>query len=291
MKRMEVPKPNAGEKVSAEELQERKFELKQTPEGREIREKIEREYDRRIAILRSVISALEIPEDAIILRPPVLDRTDLGYVADVDLILLGSAEERESLFKKIHKTFGVFPFVISINEARFKEIEKALPQLYQFLMSRKGRIPHGEAEIIESDFTDEAAELEMRSRGILTLEEKEILKKQRLKIASKFIEEVSQKVPVVAHALSGSMITHMEHFGINSDLDIDLITNPERGGEENANDWIHLYLTWKYAEECGVKVDVSDDTLSEAKKMASLLPGIAEYYKKTFGLDLTGEIK
>ncbi|MFH1175584.1 MAG: hypothetical protein V1698_02590 [bacterium] len=254
-----------------------------------MRERLEKEYNRRIIILKNVLVALEIPEDLVILVSPALDRTDFGYTSDIDLVFLGTNEQEEKLYQKLHTSFEILPFIIHLNPERLTEMEKDLPELYQFLTQRKGNIPtkEGEIETAES-YWDEATELETRSRTILSPEDKLRLKEQRLKIGNNFVDEVKQKVPVLGYTFSGSMMTDIKRFGINSDLDIDLLINPvDVKAERNAYDWIHLFLKWKYAEEFGIKVDVHDTNLEFARRMASHEPKFVDFYKKEFGIDIT----
>lgn len=266
-----------------------KFELSGTPEGKEIRERLDKEYNRRITILKNVLAVLEIPEDLIILAPLAPDRTDFGYTSDVDLVFLGTDEQRERLYQKLHTSFEILPFIIHFNPDRLIEIENDLPELYQFLMQRRGNIPVKEGGIETAEnYWEEATELETKARAVLSPEEKLRLKEQRLKIGSSFVDEVKQKIPVLGHTFSGSMMSDMERFGINSDLDIDLLIDPaNKKAERNAFDWIHVFLVWKYAEEFGIKVDASETSLEFARRMASHEPKFVDYYKKEFGIDIT----
>ena len=92
----------------------KRFELLSCSEGREIREQIEKEYYRRIEVLRTTLKILEIPEELVAIKPPVLDRTDFGHTRDIDLIFFGSREERERLFNTLN-FLGLFPFIISFD--------------------------------------------------------------------------------------------------------------------------------------------------------------------------------
>ena len=269
------------------------FELSRTPEGREIRERLEKEYDRRIIILKNVLAVLEISEDLVVIAPPALDRTDFGYTSDVDLVFLGTEERREKLYQKLYTSFEILPFIIHIDPQRLTEIENDLPELYQFLMQRRGNVQAREGEIeAAGNYWDEATELEIKARTILLPEEKLRLKEQRLKIGSSFVDEVKQRVPVLGYTFSGSMMIDMERFGINSDLDIDLLINPaDEKAERNARDLIHIFLKWKYAEEFGIKVDISDTNLEFARTMASRDPKFVDYYKRVFGIDITKEVQ
>lgn len=273
---------------------ETKFELAKNPEGREIRERLEREYDRRIVIFKDVLAVLEIPEDSVVLAPPVLDRTDFGYTSDIDFVFLGTDEQREKLYQRLYTSFEILPFIIQIDPKRLAKIKEDLPEFYQFLAQRRGNIPtkQGETEISSGDFWEEAAELETKARVVLSPEDKLVLKEQRLKIGHSFVNEVKQKVPVLGSTFSGSMMTDMQRFGINSDLDIELLTNPPDNEkvERNVFDWIHVYLKWKYAEKFSIKVDVGDTNLKFARMMASHDQKFVDYYKREFGIDITGEV-
>jgi len=266
-----------------------KFELSMTPEGKEIKERLEKEYNRRIIILKNVLEVLEIPKDLVVLAPPVLERTDFGYTSDIDLVFLGTKEQMEKLYQKLHTSFEILPFIIYFDQKRLTEIKNDLPELYQFLMQKKGNIQEKEGMIeTAGNYWDEAKKLEAKMRTILPLEDKLRLKEQRLKIGSNFVEEVKQKVQVLGHAFSGSMMTDMEKFGINSDLDIDLLINPaSEKAERNAFDWIHLFLKWKYAEKFGIKIDVSETTLDFARLLSSHEPKFIDYYKEKFGIEIT----
>jgi len=284
---LEKPKPRS-------DNLERKFELSTNPEGKKIREKLEKEYDRRMSIFGNVLTVLEIPKESIILAPPVLDRTDFGYTSDIDFVFLGTDEERNKLYQRLHASFEILPFIVHIDQKRLAEIENELPEFYQFLMQRKGNVPSKdvETEIPIVNFYDEAPELETKARTVLSQEEKSLLKEQRLKIGDSFVNEVRQKVPVLGHTFSGSMMFDTERFGVNSDLDIDLLIDPgDERAEKNVRDWIHVYLKWKYAEEFGIKVDVGDVSLESAHMMAVYDPRFAAYYIREFGIDVSREIE
>src|SRR3989344_6213476 len=168
-----------------------------------------------------------------------------------------------------------------MNQKRLTEIKKELPEFHQFLMQRKGNIPAkegGRVGIASSNFWEEAPDLEAKSRTILSPSDKLLLKEKRLEIGRNFVEEVKQKVPVLGHNFSGSMMTDMDRFGVSSDLDVDFLTNPgseKTGG--NAFDWIHYYLTWKYAEKFGIKIDAADTSLDFARQMASNNPEFIDH--------------
>lgn len=273
---------------------EKPFKLPINPGGEKIRERLEKEYDRRISIFKNVLVVLEIPEDLVVLAPPVLDRTDFGYTSDIDLVFLGTEEQRDELYQKLYASFEILSSIIHIDQERLAKIESELPELYQFLMQRRGNIPIKETkmEIPVVNFWDEALELEIKARTALLPEDKLLLKEQRLKIGRDFVDEVKQRIPVLGHNFSGSMMTDMERFGTNSDLDIGLLTNPaDEKAERNAFDWIHLYLKWKYAERFGTQVDASDTSLNFARMMASHDSKFKDYYQREFGIDITKEVE
>lgn len=274
-------------KVDDQEAEAR-FELSKTPEGREIRERLEKEYNNRITILKDVLAVLKIPEDLIILAPPVLDRTDFGYVSDIDLIFLGTIKQGEKLYQKLHASFEILPFIIYFSQERLLEIKNDFSEFYHFLMQRKGNIQAKESELeANKNYWSEAEELEIKARKILSPKEKLRLKEQRLKIGNSFVEEVKQRVMVLGHAFSGSMMTNIERFGINSDLDVDfLIDSAGEKSERDAIDWINVFLKWKYAEKFGVKIDASHTSLKFAREMVSHEPKFIDYYKKEFGVDI-----
>ena len=267
-----------------------RFELSATPEGREIREVLEKEYQRRIAILNKALDDLKIPKELIIISPPVLDRTDFGYNTDLDIIFLGEEEQGSNLYNRLYKEGEFLATVDHYGPERLREIERALPELYDFLMRRRGNILVTDPKLAEGsgwNFWGQAEKLEAKARTLLGPEEKEQLREQRLAIGKQFVDEARQKANVVAYAFSGSMLENMERFGAISDLDIDLvIDSPDPVAKSNALDWVYVYLKWKYTEEYGIKVDIFPTELNDLKQMAALDSDMADFYKRIFGIDL-----
>ena len=268
-----------------------KIEPAKSGEYAELRLVLEKEFQRRVAALKKILAELNIPESDIVLAPPVLDRTDFGYVADIDFIFLGTAELRNELYQKMYASHEVLAHIIDINPVRLSEIKNELPELYQFIMETRARFPAGDAaDLSPGDFYERQSELEDKMRAVLLPQEKEILKEQRLKIGQSFIQEVKTRVPILGEHFSGSMMNDSQRFGLNSDLDIDFLTNiPEADpSQSNAYDWLHIYLKWKYARDYGIKVDVGDTDLKFAQNMAKHDSKFIEFYKTQYNVDITG---
>ncbi|NTW30692.1 MAG: hypothetical protein HGA33_05415 [Candidatus Moranbacteria bacterium] len=258
-------------------------------EGEKIREILEREFGRRIGALKKTLAELGIAEDAVILAPPVLNRTDFGYVSDIDFAFLGEEEQEARLFEKLCDDFNLYPFAVRYDREDLVEMKEDLPELYSFLMERKGdlRIHAAKDGIPSSDFLDEAPELEARARTLQSPEEKSALKERRLSIGKDFVEEVRKKITVLGYCFSGSMMDDMDRFGSISDLDIEMLTNyKDEKDKARAFGWIHIYLKWKYAEEFGIKIDVGDTDLKSAKKLASQDRNLRNHFERQFGIDV-----
>lgn len=260
--------------------------------SKEIWEKMENEYDRRIMILKKVLKNLEILENLVILEPPVLKRTDFGYNADIDFIFLGNDKQKTELSNELQNTFDIFPHIESYDSKKIEEIKNNSCGFYDLLMKRRGNLPIKEsgAKEFSDNFLEESSELEMKARNILSMEEKDVLRKERMKIGKKFIEEIKKHISVLGYNFSGSMMKDMNRFGINSDLDIDILVNPSNKEEQRWDDLIH-YLKWKYAEDFGIKIDIGDISLEKAREMVNNNPKFRDFYKEEFGVDVTQEIK
>lgn len=286
----EIRRDRVGGFYEGDDLLARRFELGQSPEGREIREKIEKEYQRRLGVLRSALDALEIHHDLVAILPPVLDRADIGYTGDIDIIFFGEEAKREDLFNKTYNELGVFPFIIEFDGARLAQIQQDMPEFYDFIMAMRGNISQESLrrEIQEtSNFLNEARLLEERSRYILSPEQKELLKVERLEIGRRFIEDAKRQVDILGYAFSGSMMSRsLERFDISSDLDIDMLVNSESEHDPRAFDWIALYLSRRYARDYKIKVDVHTETLGFARTMVSRDPRFADFYRSVYGINI-----
>ena len=268
-----------------------RFELSQTPEGREIRAKIEAEYKRRMAILGQALEALNIPKDQLMLVPAVLERTDLGYIFDIDLVYFGKAEDSGKLYDYLHDQKNIFTFIIEIDQARMEELKRDFPDFYQFLEEGRGNVPEMPEEFAvgDSSFNEEAGELEDASRRVLSLDQKQELRRQRMAIRQEFIQEIEQRIRVAAFAFSRSMTRKgLSRFDISSDLDIDIvIDSQEYELDRNTYAWIAQYLRWKYARAHQIKVDTHVETLGYAASVVRRDGRFRDFYKKVFGLDIS----
>ncbi|NTW30512.1 MAG: hypothetical protein HGA33_04480 [Candidatus Moranbacteria bacterium] len=258
-------------------------------EYEEIREILEKEFGRRIGVLKKTLVELGISEDTVILAPPVLNRTDFGYVADIDLVFLGNEEQEKSLYEKLQDDFGIYPFVVRYDPVDLEKMREELPEFYSFLMERRGNIKA--ANVATSprpeEFFDKAADLEAKARTLQSKEEKLALKKERLTIGERFVDDVGKRVAVLGYCFSGSMMNDMDRFSSISDLDIEVLTNyKDEKDKARAFGCIHIYLKWKYAEEFGIKIDVGDTDLKSAKKLASQDRNLRNHFERQFGIDV-----
>ncbi len=283
MEIFKVPKREAIEGCTKRLISHEKAEYE------EIREILEKEFGRRIGTLKKTLAELGIAEDAVILAPPVLNRTDFGYVSDIDLVFLGNEEQEMSLYEKLQDDFGIYPFVVRYDPVELEKMREELPEFYSFLMERRGNIKavNVAASPPSEEFLDRATDLEAKARTLQSEEEKLALKKERLTIGERFVEDVGKQVAVLGYCFSGSMMNDMDRFSSISDLDIEMLTKYEdEKNEEKAFKWIHMYLKWKYAEKFGIKVDVGDTSLKSAKKFASLDPVMRKHFEHRFGVDV-----
>ncbi len=225
-----------------------------------IKDKLDQEYARRIEILISILDSYQIPKDSLVVVPPVLTRTDFGYTSDFDLVFLGDYYKYCILYKELRNR-GIRPFIINLNNVdRLDKILLYLPEFYLFLKRRIGYIPSINVGMsINENHLFNPQELEEETRKILTYEEKLRLREERIEIGKAFIKEVKLRVPVIGYEFSGSTMNNIEKFSFTSDLDINLLINPQ--DEELALYWIHMFLKWKFAEKFGIKIDVLDRSI------------------------------
>lgn len=247
-------------------------------------ERMRIEYERRKLIIKNALSFLGNSEELVILAPPVLDRTDFGYVADLDIVFWGDSQQEMDLFEKMNES-EMDLFVIRYDKDRLVEISEKVPAFYLFLKERKCGVeienyPNTEA----GNFFDEAPELEEQIRKSISLQDKISLKNKRLRIGAEFINDTKKYLNVLGFCFSGSMVNNFEKFGINSDLDIDILYDSRE--DSLAFEFLHIYLKWKYAEEFGIKIDIGDTEIKSAKRMALRDKNLNEFYLKKFGIDV-----
>ncbi|MDD5750145.1 MAG: hypothetical protein PHU56_00640 [Candidatus Pacebacteria bacterium] len=275
-------------------VRELRFELSAIPEGREAGKILREEYERRIAVLKNALGALNLSEESLVIVPPVSERTDFGYGTDLDIIFFGSQEQGDLLHSRLYEEGGLFADIDCIGQERLSDIKNKMPEFYDFLTDRRGKIPfHSLPESIESSrdagkrFLEQAESLEAKIRTVVSPEDKANLKEYRLAIGRQFIKESAEKIKIVATAFSGSMMEDMDRFSINSDLDIDLvIDSPDTAAEDNAREWL-LYLKLKYALEYGIKADVFPTELEHFKNMAAFDKDMTDFYQRYFGVNFS----
>ncbi len=266
-----------------------KFELENTQEGREIKEFLEKEFTRREIILKNTLEELDIPDEEFMLAPPLLTRTDFGYNSDIDGVFLGSMADELRLEQKLMETHGLSLFVINLDEKDLENISENIPELYGVIERNRGITAHDE-EIEPNDgeeFFEKAPEKEARLRSILSPEQKEQLKQERLRIGEEFMEEINQKAQVLGYRFFGSMMSDMDRFGINSDVDLDVLLEVEdKKKEREIFLYVRMYLKWKYIEQYGVEVDCHHITSNKLRELVQRSPELKQVYEEKFNIDI-----
>jgi len=280
------------DKFSSHEKKNESFENRNF-EREEILTEIKLEHERRVHKLHDIVEKLHLYNDEIIVAPPVLNRTDFGYSSDLDIIFLGSEEQSEKIYSSLIEE-GIFSSIMTIGVSELHEIQGQLPEFYQMLMEKKGNVGSYleiSPGVSKTDFDAISSELENKIRSFPTKEEKVNLREERMKIGKEFMEDIKKRLPVLGFSFSGSMISDMQRFSVNSDIDIEYITTNISGPRENMNliYWEH-YLKWKYAEKFHVKIDSLGLSYNVLHEMALRDGELSERYKRDFGIDLTQKL-
>lgn len=232
------------------------FEVAPNAERETIREQLEQEYRYRVTILTNALDVLKLSHGDVIIAPPVLDRTDLGYDGKLDFLYIGNNTNFTRLCEKLKEDFGEDPTADSLNTKMLADIEHHAPEFYAFLEEHRG-IPHHEDITTYTPIDPEIPVSKMR--GILPEEEKERLRQHRIKLAKQIINDVKKYAPVVSAEIYGSTMEDPPHFGINSDIDIGCVVQPQPPNmvppmvRENILDY---YIPWRYAAEHQVRTDL-----------------------------------
>ena len=137
------------------------------------------------------------------------------------------------------------------------------------------------------EFFEEAPEKEARLRGILSPEQKEQLKQERLMIGEEFIEEINKKAQVLGYNFFGSMMNDMDRFGINSDVDLDVLLDVEdKEKEREIFLYVRMYLKWKYIEQYNTEIDCHYITSNKLRDLIEKNPELKQIYKEKFDIDI-----
>ncbi len=233
---------------------------KHTKEIEEIKDFTRLEFERRKFLLKSALSDLDISESLIVLAPPLLERTDLGHSFDLEFIFLGSLNQQLELERRLLNFYKISPNITCINSNEIKDMHDNFPELDELIEDKNNlNSSHLSKTIIDSineKYWDTAPIIEQKMRKILTKEEKIELKKERIEIGEKFIKEIEEKMSVSEYIFSGSMMNNMERFGINSDIDLEVVLDiKNEQAKKSAFLLTRRYLKWKYIKEYGVEVD------------------------------------
>ena len=244
------------------------FTLESSKEGKEIRERLLKEFFLRTQTLKQALDECKMPIESVMLTKPVFDRTDFGYHSDVDISFFGTKEERSLLYKKSQAlNLDIVPRWIPTE--RMEEIKNLFPELHEHLVSQKGNL----AEMLEGPTVqqrlsgDNFSEIETQIRKLLDAKQKEELRTYRLRAAGRIIDTIRERLHVVAYNISGSTNQDSEGFGICSDLDIEMLIDGEKS--QIPENLIFLYLGEEIksicAEKGGFKFDHHDENVTDIK--------------------------
>lgn len=241
----------------------------------------QKEFQRRIDLLKKALEVRNIPIDLVIIAPPVLEKSDFGYNDDIDFIFTGTEEQRNLLYDDLSQTFRIVPYIIYIDEERMKEIKEELPDFYKYLNDRRGKF-NLIKESVDSIVEDPEEKTNLGKSGIP--------REKKLKICKDFIDDVKSKIVVLGYSYpitpqdeQMEAPTSDESYSVTVDLLLDPVDEKQ---ERNASDWIHIYLKWRYAEFNHICIDPSDVTLDFARVLAKRDPTLASFYKDTFGIEI-----
>ncbi len=269
-------------------IRNNEFELNRTPEGREIAEKYQSEYLRRLVIFNQAVLQSDIPFDHIIVFPPVMSRSDFGYISDLDVALIDTPEDiEESLFLAL-RSAGVYVFFRSFSSEYMDECKERYPEDVEFILSKRlNPVNFPPLPTNANDFNDESESLIDLSRKLLTREQKQELAEIRNGIAQLFVADMKKYFSILSYHFSGSTFEDIDKFSYGSDLDIDLLVeDPSPTSLNSPLNYAMDYLIPKYAESFGIKIDIFITKIDEAEEMSYYDPEFIRYYKDTFGIDI-----
>lgn len=253
-------------------------------EYKECLEKLKQEFDRRVAKANLLIQNLSEKMGKIewFIIPPVLSRTDYGYSTDIDLVIIHDSEVR--IPKYDNEVDDVFMIPTFITKEQITEMGSKYPEVAKWYEKKiKEEKPKGKPENQNIDVLS----LEDKLRYSISPEKREQLRNYRLVLANHFMETVRKRVDVISWDVSGSAVADIDRFSVCSDLDLEILVNPETPGQESEIFfYLHHYLKHKFAEDYETKMCFTETTLDFIKKMANLNPKMKDFFEKQFRIKL-----
>lgn len=232
MYRHEVSKDAENIDIETEEIKQLlKNEERANPEYRECKESLRIEFERRAGKANEYIEKIskKIGKPDWFIVPPVMSRTDYGYMSDIDLVIISDSIVEQDEYKEGE----VFITPRIIKKSEVEKYGSAFPELADWYDKKiKEEKPKGTSDIKEIDVLS----LEDKLRYSLSKEKRERIRNYRIKLADHFIEAAKKRVDIVSWNLSGSTADEPDKFSACSDLDFEILVDPSSIEEERTND-------------------------------------------------------
>lgn len=261
-----------------------KTEEENNPEYKDCLEKLEQEYKRRAGKASIFIKRLKekIKDFDWFIIPPVMDRTDYGYATDLDLVVI--YEQEGEIPEYEHEIDDIFIIPKFIPQDQLAEIKSKYPEIGEWYQAKieqeKPEEMTGGEKIDTDSFVD-------KLRYAIPPEKREQIREFRLKLADHFIDRAKKRINIVTWRVSGSTVEAPEQSSECSDLDVDILIDPQTPeAEDEMFFYLQHYLAHKFSEKFGVKIDVHADTVQQLKEMGRHDEKLKEFYERYFDVEL-----
>lgn len=259
-------------------------EQRTNPEYQECLEKLKQEFGRRVDKANLLIQNLseEMKNIEWFIAPPVMSRTDYGYNADIDLVVVHDSEVQVPKYD--NEIDGVFIMPTFITRGEITKLEHKYPEIREWYQNKlEGKKFEGKSENQPIDVLS----LEDKLRYSISPEKREQLRNYRLVLANHFMKIVNKKIDTVSWDISGSTVADIDKFSVCSDLDLEILVNPETPEQESEIFfYLHHYLKHKFAEDYETKMCFTETTLDFVKRIATLDPKMKDFFEKQFRIKL-----
>lgn len=247
-------------------------------------ERLKQEYDRRVAKANLFIKNLseKIGKFDWFIVPPVMSRTDYGYSSDIDLNII--IEQGDSYPQYNNEIDDIFVSPNFISKEQIIKLGNKYPEVIDWYRKKiDSRKPKGEPNNEPVDVIS----LEDTLRYSISPEMREQIRLYRLSLAEYFIELAKNRLDIVSWNISGSTIEDTSKFSICSDLDLEIVVDPNT--PEQSSEiffYLHNYLAYRFKEEYQTEMCFVEMDLENIKLIASKNPKMKSFFENKFRIEL-----
>jgi len=257
-------------------------EKEKNPKFKECLRKLEQEYERRVAkanmFIDQLFEKMGRKFDWFIVSP-VMMRTDYGYSNDIDLVIIFGDNEKIPDYNKLIDDVFIIPTFI--DKDILEKLSSKHPEMGEWY---KKQIEKEKPKGKDNNKPVDVSPLE-EIRYLVPDNIRKLVRKYRLKLADHFISKAKKTANILSWYVSGSTTENPEKFSVCSDLDLEILTNPQTPEEENETYlYLHNYLNYKFAEDFQTKICFSEMTLDTIKRMSKNNPKMKDFYEKRFNI-------